>query len=634
MQTKFLTQYSGSRTAEYITADRTITASEAFNSLVISNRDATGSRIIYLPPPTGGESITVIKENPLYRLDVRCASGYIGDGSKNSGYEMWKCGVFELKCYTAGVWAIKIIPEETTIVDYAYVRNYYVDPVSGSDSNDGLTLATAKKTIHAALKLAKFNDTVWLADGTYEGAGNDINATVLPRGNAQFWITIKAINMTKAVLTTVLKIDPGSAGGSYYDNERANFYVQFDGIVWNSMTTKTIKGHYLKFFRCGFRGAPIGGTGEPQYDNVSMVSVGGGNKHFYGASHILFEDCFAWGPGGRYKVLVYCAQKVILRRFVTRWDQGWHDGDPGNLLGGGVIPDYGYPAADIKIYDSPYCEVQNCISIDSLAPQQNPQRYDGSFTLEHNYYILRDVAVRGCIGINNQGNLFQVTSLTTDFVDGTPSDMVNVRRQQRVRGMIVEHCFGSRIGGSSSAVRNGFRVLSSYDGIIANCTLTNLNYSDGVAFLTDLKGRFVRGLRVEDCVVASVLGQHYTGFPGWTPTNNYAYIGATAIADSLAAGLKYPCRLEPGSTLDTEQVGATIIKRIGQSGTLYGEPGFMATGENGINDDLWPWPNEAIIKNCMSAAGGFGDVDRGWTASNLSLTEYIWREMGAVTGPP
>jgi hypothetical protein len=102
--------------------------------------------------------------------------------------------------------------------------------------------------------------------------------------------------------------------------------------------------------------------------------------------------------------------------------------------------------------------------------------------------------------------------------------------------------------------------------------------------------------------------------------------GGTPL-DPLNNGLKYLPRVEKGSKLTTmgeggRQVGPQIVKRVGVSGTLFGEPGF----EDVTKDDLWPWPNEQRIKADFAE-----DIARGFAATDKSLTRYVWEQLGKPT---
>jgi hypothetical protein len=67
------------------------------------------------------------------------------------------------------------------------------------------------------------------------------------------------------------------------------------------------------------------------------------------------------------------------------------------------------------------------------------------------------------------------------------------------------------------------------------------------------------------------------------------------------------------------------LKRIGVSGTLWGETGYDTV----TDEDLWPWPNEARIKSDFSEVSGVGQ--RGFTSAatpSKTLTEYLWEQLG------
>jgi hypothetical protein len=85
--------------------------------------------------------------------------------------------------------------------------------------------------------------------------------------------------------------------------------------------------------------------------------------------------------------------------------------------------------------------------------------------------------------------------------------------------------------------------------------------------------------------------------------------------------------------------GATVVKRYGVSGTLWGEPGYdQLTSEN-----LWPWPYEDKIKAVFAETNNppsgnspsTNPTKRGFTADGnglyggpISLTSYVWEYLG------
>ena len=112
--------------------------------------------------------------------------------------------------------------------------------------------------------------------------------------------------------------------------------------------------------------------------------------------------------------------------------------------------------------------------------------------------------------------------------------------------------------------------------------------------------------------------------------------GANVLTyDTSANGLLYPLRLEEGSSLsvsgsDGGVVGPFIVKKIGRSGTLYGEEGW----DEETDEALWPFPNEDKIKELMSetvdgVSGEYGfctgtSID----GTQQTLTKYIWEYLG------
>ena len=57
--------------------------------------------------------------------------------------------------------------DDMTIIEPTYASDWYVDAANGRDTNDGLTLQTAKKTLAAALALALDGEFVYVAPGEY-----------------------------------------------------------------------------------------------------------------------------------------------------------------------------------------------------------------------------------------------------------------------------------------------------------------------------------------------------------------------------------------------------------------------------------------------------------------------------------
>jgi len=98
------------------------------------------------------------------------------------------------------------------------------------------------------------------------------------------------------------------------------------------------------------------------------------------------------------------------------------------------------------------------------------------------------------------------------------------------------------------------------------------------------------------------------------------------------AALNYVTRIENGSNLDGAasnggDIGATILKQIGVTGTLWGDPGY----DTETDQNLWPFPYEGIIREHMRAYsydGGNLSGNRGFCVDRMTLTDYIWGYLG------
>ena len=70
---------------------------------------------------------------------------------------------------------------------------YFADAVNGNDANDGLTEATAKLSLKAALALANTGDTVTLLPGDYTN-GVETTSSTYSRGYINKQITLRSKN--------------------------------------------------------------------------------------------------------------------------------------------------------------------------------------------------------------------------------------------------------------------------------------------------------------------------------------------------------------------------------------------------------------------------------------------------------
>ena len=459
--------------------------------------------------------------------------------------------------------------------------------------------------LQAAFTGMSGGDTLIIRDGTYTGSSNVLdNSQPPPNGSAGAYTVIKAENDGRAVFDGEASREMFSLVGSSSSNHRK--YVQFEGIVWcNSSGTlvRLVYTDHIEFLRCSVYDA--GGSGQGS-DGFSVSY----------SDYVLFEDCWSYGAGRKHFYVAKSAEKIVLRRCVVRHDRHFDYADQEAFM----------------LYDCKEAELQNCISIDgdqgSYYTGGDPAAKSFSVRDTAEGFSLEDTYARGCISVGNN-DMMGVTGSNynpTTFIDFVHWDSK----------------WGNRLRGSGS--------------VFNHCTLGNVT---GTGTLSPLAY-----LEMHDPITDSLLYNAYQGI--WNATGNdynalynvdNEFIGcspgthSSCNANSNAidpmdgtpgngiASLKYLCRIEDGSDLDGAasdggDIGATIIKRIGKSGTLWGEPGYNLL-QDGTNDqadeNLWPFPNEDIIREHMKAYsydGGALSGDRGFCADGQTLTKYIWEYLG------
>ena len=449
---------------------------------------------------------------------------------------------------------------------------YYVNGSAADDSGTGSS-SSPKKYIQSAIALmsANGNDAVVIAAGTYEHALDSIS-TVRNGQDGAYNVIKAAVDGTVVVRNLAL---PNSAA-----------YVRFEGLKWDSATVKSIRGHHLKFMRCAFSGGPANG-------NTSTLSIGT-NDADPGAHHILLEDVWAYGLGGRYNIIVFNSDKVVLRRVVVRHDGGW----------GGNGSD---PEAGITVYNSTDTRVENAIVFDSTATYT--QYWEAAFYHVKNASTTRAHAgtqIVGSMALNNLGGGFAYDDLGP--IEATLTDSV-------------------AWGNGSGITLNDKGSGSPGHSVRASGVTIGATTGHGVA----MYGGGPNTLDLRNSIVANVGGDLFRISNGSLAQvfNNCYSPTSSACAQALnpsTNGLLYLPRIETGSTLASAgeggaRIGAHLVNRVGVSGTLFGDTGFSDVTAT----SLWPWPNEARIRAdmCIPAL-----PVRGWCAGSASLTSYIWNYLG------
>lgn len=473
----------------------------------------------------------------------------------------------------------------------------------------------------SVLPLMAPGDELVIDDGVYTGAENQIwNGSQYPPDGIDndHYTIIRARNDGNVTIR--------SNGERYMflyygDVTGPMQYVLFQGIVWfgsndsdGMETVNLTHSNHVKFIRCGFAES----SGSVISDNEAVIGI-------TQSSHILLEECFAWG-NGRYKFLVYQSNYVILRRCVARFDWVYEEDNP---------------KADYSIYNSNHVLVQNCISLDgdtrSLWPAGSQDNVDGSFYAPNNSNYSTDVHFQGCMAVNNDmpfgstsgngenGPIRYTNCVGWDTWDGFGSTRANTTIAHSTFGNFTHPGYGDDYTAGAPA----FNGYGSPNNTIRDSILYGIDV-DTSHYVINTSG---------NAAYETVDNNAFYGCSRYQSGTN----GIENI-DPLDGSLLYLVRIENGSALNgaasnSGNVGANVLKRYGRSGTLWGEQGYdlLQDGTSGQADEnLWPFPFEEKIQEHMQAYNlhgvngrrGFCAGGTGLYGGPVTLTSYIWEYLG------
>lgn len=505
---------------------------------------------------------------------------------------------------------------------------------TGTDTGDCQNSAAPCRTIAYGVSKLAAGDTLIVGNGTY---AEDQVARYAQDGNAgpdgvagtadDVYTTIQAETDFGVVLVPRTGV---SFNVTIYLYDAS--YIKVRGFVarGNADTDPlaVIDSHHIKIIRCGFTHAATDG-------NPANAGVGPG------ADYVLLEECYAFG-GGRYQFLVYQSDHTVVRRCVARND----------YFSGATT---GLQSAAFVNYDSVHTVWQNNIAIDSdngCCPghsglyaaffNENKDDYAPDTSEEfHGNIVLNFKPVYAAnLDWVASGTHVLSDNIYWDTLGGYQADQGSgIAASWNIRNLTVGSMAGTYSGpNGTAAMGTGASVYSDLTNSVTNSIFVT-NHSYGIA-------DYVRGDYNAFFGNGANYGGHHTPSPGAhdLTSHNILYSAGTNPGGSL----KYlPRGPEAGSVLKTAgsggaRVGAEVMWKIGVDGTLQGETGWntvrnAANGFGGVNDRLWPFPNEAVIKTDMATYSGPGLAGaRGFCAagkqldgtSNVTLTSYIWEYLG------
>jgi hypothetical protein len=436
-----------------------------------------------------------------------------------------------------------------------FAADFYVDASAANDSGSG-AVGSPKKYIQSgmALMTGLFGKTLVVKNGTYSNTLDAITST--GRGSASGYNRVVAETDGGVVCTRA----PSLTGPTQ------DHYLTIEGISFLKGTEMAvIEGKRVKVLRCGFKGGPT-------TDNLHNLLLGTGDAT-PGAEYILIEDCWVYGVGGRYGLLVYNSDHIVLRRVVVRHQAGWTDSK-------------GDPQACVALYNSTFIETQNLILVDTPPMVQ----FEKALYHPTNSRSSDNLIERGCIVVG-------CTVPAYGWDDGGGGT-----NMQQYDCVSVGADYHGVLGG------NGHQV-SMVRATALNTTVHGIrDFSTG------------GNVTVDKSALLNNAGNN----------NGATVTDSTTSGSASALGILYPVRVEAGSTLKTAgaggvQRGAQVMTKIGTSGTVWGESGYNT--DTGV--PLWPFPNEARIKADMAADSAIGFcAGNSIDSTPQTLTKYVWEALG------
>lgn len=492
---------------------------------------------------------------------------------------------------------------------------YYISP-SGSDGAAGTSTGTAWKTFNKAFDTMAAGDTLWLMDGTYSvaaGTGvidpNGTNSEQPPSGTGPSGNTIvQAINPGEVTVVgyaadgysgTPLRLGRGTGlkrsyitiDGITFDNDEAGWVGGTAGWLYNTS--------YVTIKNCGFIGSFSVGTNDHEDNNTRA----------------LIQDVWIVANQNRIIASNYRADENVWRRVVIRGDGCGIAGSPGPCEGSGN------PNVGITIYDSKDVSFQNVVVVDRILDTgADPDAgYSDFSTAQHTpgaHQMARNEWL-GCLSLK------------------APDGGFILEGDEALVGPVTWTIRDSVAWDTSGACFNHV----DFDGVLSNLTAHNncaAGSCDGVRVAPDdgATGSVtnIEVARAGRYGINSKLTPTYCNvFGAQTAAYNQTtcVTGATTV-DALSdtpRSLEHILRIEAdsatlkGTGSGGADKGANIIYRYGTDGTRHGDSGYNTlTGTL-----LWPWPNQARIKQEMCTDLS---ITRGFCSGALTLTGYIWNYLG------
>ena len=494
-------------------------------------------------------------------------------------------------------------------------------------------------TFKAALKNLQSGGTLVVLDGTYSGDDNLIGLT--PGGNVQH-----PPSGSVQAFTNIMAKDPGKAilkDGAYVylRGDWPRSYITFKGLHVQDNGMAVVgygegsaeddrRHHHIKFIRNCAEGN----------DSASPFNA-------FRSDYILFENNCAMG-GGRYKFTSYQAENILWRRNVARYDRG---------------PVHNEPKGTYSVYTTMNAQLSNNIAVDGDNPDFVMQgSVAGEFTTPTTSGPTRAKFNRN-IQLNSAflfGNMDeQISNGSGGDSDVQHTDVVSWDVKPGFNYVMswgsswLNHMTMGEIEPRDFADQFFFGYHNNTRGI-TNSILHNFSNGDMFYSLQKADDHFTIDRLVEKYGADTL---NITGFDGEliaydSDVSNITSINPIYSHENPNGALRYITRIEESSSLsgmatDGQDMGATVMTFLGNSGTFYGEEGF----DTETNIPMWPFPSQTLFKEKFAqytytgntytgsdhnrVISGTGTIigERGFAVEGQTLTNYIWGYLGNTVPP-
>jgi hypothetical protein len=489
------------------------------------------------------------------------------------------------------------------------------------------------------LKMAMINlasgGTIVILDGIYTGENNYIgrveNGSLQhpPSGSRTAYTTIMAEHPGRAILEDGAYVRFQALAGNDPVSYIAikGLFVKGGQLAAIGYEDSTLRHHHLKFIRNGAQG------GSRNLDPFSAYRV----------DDILFENNYAFG-GGRYKFASYQSSNIVWRRNVARYDRG-------------PVPDE--PKGTYSVYSTMDAFLSNNIAVDGDKPDfLDLGEIAGEFATPTTAGPTRARFQRN-IQLNSAMMFTNLSNVNGDS-DVELSHMVSwdVRPDKSYVKSFASGWLDHITMGDINSRNHADQFFNGWDNYFRGITNSILhNFQNGNMFYSLKKqeshetvdGRIVERYGADTLNITNFNGQLEVYD---SDIDNITHIDPLQSESNPEGGLRYITRVERGTSLSAldqndNSLGATVLTFVGESGTLFGEPGY----DQETYIPMWPFPMENIIKEKMKAYSYTGDTytgteqnrvvsgtgtingARGFAVEGQTLTNYIWGYLGDAVPP-